>query len=641
MSPSAVIPEGIAVLESDVGKHLSSEYKLNGQKVTEIEVTNHDDSIAGPDCHPSTTPPQIPRLDISIQYQVKERPLGWIRPIRIICLGAGASGVNLAYQVQQRLKKTELVVYEKNPAIGGTWYENRYPGCKCDIPSHNYQFSWEPNPDWTEMFSTSSEIRAYLQKCVDKHNLGQYFKLSHNVVGSRWEEATGKWHISVRNHLTNETFEDTCDFFVNAGGILNNWKWPDVPGLHDFRGRLVHSANWPMDWDYEGLKVAVLGNGSSGIQIVPTMQPRVKELVHLVRSATWVTPSAPARYAALLGRPMPDIFSDEQKESFRNDPEVYLRFRIEIERETNKRFPLLLQNSQKQRDSTQANYQAMLDRLGPEAAARYAKEIIPDFPVGCRRITPGLGYLESFSQPNVRVITNAKIQRVDEKGIRLESGEHIEVDAIVCATGFDVSFTPRFPITGRDGISLKDVWSKPNIPFAYLSTCIPKFPNYFVLLGPNAPIAHGSVLAVTEHCSKYLLQMITKAQTEGIRAIDVKQSACNDFMTHVHHFMPRTTWAAQCRSWFKGGQVSGPVTAIHPGSRVHWFHMMERPKFEDFDYDYEEDNRFAYLGNGFSRREMGIYDPGTVEGWNPEEGDLDDLDDTWFVTDTNWKYLYY
>jgi hypothetical protein len=133
MSPSAVIPEDIAVLESNVGKHLSKDYKLHDHNVTEIEVTNQDDPIASQDCRPSTTPPQIPRLDISTQYQVKERPLGWIRPIRIICLGAGASGVNLAYQVQQRLKKTELVVYEKNPAIGGTWYENRYPGCKCDI----------------------------------------------------------------------------------------------------------------------------------------------------------------------------------------------------------------------------------------------------------------------------------------------------------------------------------------------------------------------------------------------------------------------------------------------------------------------------------------------------------------------------
>ena len=490
------------------------------------------------------------------------------------------------------------------------------------------------------MFSPSSEIQSYLQRCVSKHDLGKYLKLDHRVVGARWDQSRHKWFVMVQQEGSKDTFEDSCDFLINAGGILNNWKWPDIPGLSDFKGKLVHSANWPSEWDYEGSRVAVLGNGSSGIQVVPTMQPKVKELIHPIRSATWVTPSAPARYAALLGRPMPDIFTDAQKQSFRDDPAAYLQFRIEIERETNKRFPLLLQNSDKQQAAIRANSQAMVDRLGPEATDKYAKDLIPSFPIGCRRITPGLGYLESFSKPNVRVITDAKIERVNEQGIVLSDGQSFEVDAIVCATGFDVSFSPRFPISGRDGSSLKDAWSE-SIPYAYMSTAVPGFPNYFVLLGPNAPIAHGSVLLVTEHCSKYLLQMITKAQTEGILSIDVKQSACDDFMTHIHHYMPRTTWAAECRSWFKGGHKTGPVTATHPGSRVHWFHAMERPKFEDFDYEYEGPNRFAYLGNGFSSREMGIYDPGTVSGWDAEEDGLEDADDMWFVTDTDWKFLYY
>lgn len=329
------------------------------------------------------------------------------------------------------------------------------------------------------MFSTSAEIQAYLEKCVTKHKLDQYIRLSHRVIEATWQEHTNKWLVKVQNEISQEIFEDTCDFLINGGGILNNWKWPDIPGLSDFNGKLVHSANWPRDWNYDGLKVAVLGNGSSGIQIVPVMQKKVRELVHLARSPTWVTPSAPARYAALLGRSMPEIFTEDQKETFRNDPAAYLNFRIEIERETNKRFPLLIQSSDKQRAAIKANYEAMVDRLGPTATQKYAKDIIPDFPVGCRRITPGLGYLESFSEPNMRVITNARIQCVNATGILLENGEHIDVDAIVCATGFDVSFTPRFPVLGRNDISLKDVWSEPNIPYAYLSTCIPQFPNYF------------------------------------------------------------------------------------------------------------------------------------------------------------------
>lgn len=142
-------------------------------------------------------------------------------------------------------------------------------------------------------------------------------------------------------------------------------------------------------------------------------------------------------------------------------------------------------------------------------------------------------------------------------------------------------------------------------------------------LGPNAPISHGSVFTITEQCSKYVLQLITKAQTEGIKAFDVKQEAVRDFATHIQHFMPRTAWAGNCRSWFKNGRSSGPVTAIHPGSRLHWFHMLERPKFEDYDYEYDTGNRFQYLGNGFSTRE--------------EEGE----DSTWYLDDVEPKFLYY
>lgn len=144
-----------------------------------------------------------------------------------------------------------------------------------------------------------------------------------------------------------------------------------------------------------------------------------------------------------------------------------------------------------------------------------------------------------------------------------------------------------------------------------------------VFLGPNAPISHGSVFTITEQCSKYVLQLITKAQTEGITAYDVKQEACDDFITHIQHFMPRTAWAARCRSWFKNGTVDGPVLAIHPGSRIHWFHALERPKFEDFNYTYETSNRFQYLGDGFSTREM-------------EGGD-----DTWFLEHPEATFLYY
>ncbi|KAH0845712.1 putative sterigmatocystin biosynthesis monooxygenase stcW [Fonsecaea pedrosoi] len=598
-----------------------NETKMNGHVVVQPVEVPIEDPVAQPEI------PTIPQLrKFTGTYTVTDRPLGYIKPVRIITIGAGASGINMAYQVKNYLREAELVVYDKNPALGGTWFENRYPGCKCDIPSHNYQFAWEPNPDWAAMFSPAEEIREYLEKCVAKHDLSGYFKLAHEVIEARWQEESGRWIVKIRKTETGEVFEDECNYLLNAGGILNAWRWPNIPGLHNFRGKLVHSANWPESFDYKDLKVAVIGNGSTGIQIVPALQPHVKELVHLIRSPTWVTPGAASRYPSLRGGNMPEHFSEEQKELFRQNPEKYLAFRKAVEVEINAKFRMLVNGAQ---EAAKARLDAANSMIGLlKDSPELIEKLIPDFPVGCRRITPGVGYLESFAKPNVRVITDARIDHVDDKGLVMSTGEHIEVDAIVCATGFDVSFSPRFPVTGRDGVSLKDVWGEPNVPQAYLSMAIPKFPNYFevkstVFLGPNAPISHGSVFTITEQCSKYILQLITKAQVELIKAIDVKQEAVDDLAIHIHHFMPRTAWAGNCRSWFKNGRSSGPIIAIHPGSRLHWFHALERPKFEDFDYTYDTGNRFQFLGNGFSTRE--------------EEG----ADQTWYLDQVAPKLLYY
>lgn len=328
------------------------------------------------------------------------------------------------------------------------------------------------------MFSPADEIREYLEHCVKKYDLEKYVRLSHKVIGATWNEEDCIWKVEIEDTVNKSTFTDWSHILINAGGILNNWRWPEIPGLHDFQGKLVHSADWPEDWDYTDLKIAVIGNGSTGIQIVPAMQPKVKELVHIIRSPTWVTPGAASRYPSLRGGSMPDKFSDEQREHFRNDPESYLAFRKQVEKEINSKFQMLVNGSEKADEVRTIAYDSMVQLLGPDGARKYAEKIIPDFPVGCRRITPGVGYLESFTKENVRIITDATIERVDEAGLVMSDGEHISLDALVCATGFDVSFNPRFPVIGRDGVSLTDVWTK-NIPYAYLSMAVPKFPNYF------------------------------------------------------------------------------------------------------------------------------------------------------------------
>ncbi|KAG4218662.1 hypothetical protein PC116_g32858, partial [Phytophthora cactorum] len=203
---------------------------------------------------------------------------------------------------------------------------------------------------------------------------------------------------------------------------------------------------------------------------------------------------------------------------------------------------------------------------------RLCKVLIPKFPLGTRRITPAPGYLEALRTPNTEVITEG-IAAVVPEGIQLESGEVVKLDAIICATGFDTSFVPRFPIVGRHG-NVQDAM-KTETPKGYMSCALAGVPNYFTFLGPNGPIGHGSVFTLSEHIARYITRIIAKCQKEGIKAIVPSDAAVDDYAQHVAAFMPRTAWAAPGKSWFKGGAENGPVTALHPGSRGHFFHMLE------------------------------------------------------------------
>ncbi|TVY81230.1 putative sterigmatocystin biosynthesis monooxygenase [Lachnellula suecica] len=558
-------------------------------------------------------------------YSVSETPLGTTRHLRIVTIGAGASGINMIRTLRENLTDYEHIVYEKNSSIGGTWYENRYPGCKCDIPAHNYQFSWRHNPSWSTFFAGAQEIEKYLCTICEEENFGPSIKTLHHVKHASWDGEKGTWELQVQNLETGDVFSDYAHFLLDATGILNHWKWPQIDGIHNFKGDLIHSANWPKDLQYSGKRVAVLGNGSSGVQIVPAYRKvpynlkisfktltkcfeDVKELIHCIRSPLWVVPPQQqmllsSEAAELLGKieMKGDEYTPAQIEKFQTDPEYYLQFVKTIEEEINSKFPVLLKDSQLAKYAMQMLSQYMKATLGGDE--RLSKALIPTFPVGCRRLTPAPGYLESLTQKNVRVVTES-IVKVVPTGLELSTGEVIEVDAIVCATGFDVSFCPRFPIIGNNAQNLQDLW-KNNLPRAYMSSSVPGYPNYFTFLGPNAPIGHGSVFTITEHVAKYIVNIIRKCQTENIKSLAPSEAALDDYYEHLEAFMPRTAWAGTCRSWFKDGRETGPVTAVHPGSRIHWFHMLEQFRGEDFVYTYEKKNRFAYLGNGFSTKELG------------------------------------
>ncbi|EXJ88120.1 hypothetical protein A1O1_05048 [Capronia coronata CBS 617.96] len=563
--------------------------------------------VISSDARGEATAPHVNGYSGSNSYTISEQPLYTPRPVRIITIGAGASGLNVARNVSRHMKNVELQIYEKNDGVGGTWLENRYPGCGCDIPSHNYQYSWELNPGWKQYYSSQSEIESYFRRAAERHDLLKFIKFRHQVVAAVWDDDEGIWKFEIEDLVTGEKFHDHGHFFINASGYLNNWKWPEIPGLHSFKGELMHSAAWKEDTDLKDKRVAVLGCGSSGIQVVARIQPEVKHLTTFIRTPTWVTAGFGSKYAGPGGTNF--TFPEDQKRKFADDRDGYLQYRKNVEHELNSRFMMLHRDTPEQAAAVDFATKDMTAKLGgPENPL--VDFIIPKFSVGCRRPTPGTGYLEALTQPNVRVVTGTEILHVDETGLVLATGEHVEIDVFICATGFDLSFRPRFPIIGQEGRDLRDLWA--NRPTAYLSLTPAYMPNYFMFLGPNSPVGHGSAIPIIEHFTKYMLRMIHKCQVEGYKSFTPSVTAIEEFVRHADAFMPRMSWASECRSWFKNGRTDGPVTALWPGSRIHWFKVMDSRniRFEDWEWAKIKDattgaevNRWAFMGNGFSNLE--------------------------------------
>ncbi|OAL05033.1 FAD/NAD(P)-binding domain-containing protein [Phaeosphaeriaceae sp. SRC1lsM3a] len=555
-------------------------------------------------------------------YTINEKPIGTRRPIRVACMGAGYSGLMMGILFSQKMmdKNAELVIYERNEDLGGTWLENRYPGCKCDIPAHNYAFSFAPNPSWPNYYATAQQIHEYMHGVAEQYDCNRFIKYKHTVKSAIWSETKGKWEVEVQTGTN--TIHDEVDVFINAGGVLNNWKWPSITGLHDFKGKLVHSARWDQEYDFTDKRVAVIGIGSSGIQIVPKLAPLCKDMDCYVRTQTWISP-APGINEPTDNDPEMDKdynFSQKTLEVFK-DPEVLRAYRVAIMDRRIENFKRAIADSDVQKKAQELFRKSMIDRLGnTEKGRRAAELLLPSFPVGCRRQTPGPGFLEAITQENVEMRWD-DVQKVTEKGIITRAGDLKEYDVIVCATGFDTSFKPSFPVVGRNGVNLAEKWTS-DLPKAYFGFLVPDMPNYFTFIGPNSPISNGSLVLGVQATAMYVYKWLEKLQTESIKSFEVRHDANEEYNQHIQKYLERTVWTRGCRSWYKRGTVDGPVVAIYGGTSFHFMEAIKNPRWEDFHIDRMDEakaNRFAYLGNGFTLRETRAESVGATQTLDFEE----------------------
>ncbi|KAJ7610491.1 FAD/NAD-P-binding domain-containing protein [Roridomyces roridus] len=528
-------------------------------------------------------------------------------PMKVICIGAGFSGILSAIRFQQRMTNIDFKIYEKADGVGGTWRLNRYPGLACDIPSHCYQYSFEDQSQWSGLFSTGPEILANMERIVDKYKVRKYMHFNHELTHAKYDEAAGTWTVRIKHEGTE--FEDTCDVLLLCIGSLSRWHWPEIEGLREFQGRLVHSAQWDVGggaWE-EGVKdwgdktVGIIGNGSSGVQIAAALHPKIKKMVTYSRSRTWICPSfGVGKMLEGLGRDPTDtdsVFTKEERDRLK-DPEVFRKFRHAIEHEMNSFHSLIIRDSETQKVSRKL----FEDNMKKDTARKpeLYGQIVPDWAVFCRRLTPCAGYLEALSAENTTYETTP-IQRITPKGVELTDGRHDDLDVLVCATGFDVSYHYPFDVIGRGGRTLNERW-KPHAE-AYLSLCVDEFPNLFLMYGPGSGTNTASILVVLENQAEYIVKAVRKMQSERLKSVEVKREAVKDWSEHMGAYFPKTVYTDSCHSWYKA--PDGRVVGLYPGSALHCVRAFANPRWEDYDYERVDktSNRLYWLGSGQTENE--------------------------------------
>lgn len=478
---------------------------------------------------------------------------------RIAIVGAGFAGIGIAIQLQ-RAGYGDFRIFEKGGDVGGTWRENTYPGAACDIPSHLYSYSFEPNPNWSSQFSAQPEIHAYARACARKNGLYDKIRFNTEVVEARFDEDSHRWRITLNGGEVIET-----EYLIAATGQLNRPAYPPVPGIESFRGISFHSARWDHQADLAGKRVAVVGNGASAIQLVPKVARHAAELTVFQRSANWVLPRMATEY------------SDKWRSRFHRWPWLRWLYRCKLFLERDLRFSRIQrQGALNQRMAEKAR--AYLKAVIPDSELR--RKLSPDYPLGCKRVLISDDYYPALRQENVKVNDNG-VKAVEAHGVVDGGGNKVAVDAIIYATGFQ-SHDFLFPISvyGEGGRSLKDDWQ--DGARAYMGMAVAGFPNLFVLYGPNTNLGHNSIIFMLECQFRYLIQCIRHCERHDHCRMAVKASAQERYDRALQAGFRDTTWAGGCSSWYKS--ASGRIINNWNGRAWSYWWRTRWPRYRDFEF---------------------------------------------------------
>ena len=458
----------------------------------------------------------------------------------VVIIGAGFGGLGMAIRLKQS-GFHDFTLLEQGDGVGGTWRANHYPGAACDIESHLYSFSFEPNPGWSRTFAPQREILAYLDRCADKYGVRPHLRLGTRVSSAVFDERRGLWALET------SAGPMQARALVSATGGLSRPANPDIPGLGAFTGKVFHSARWDHAYPLAGKTVAVVGTGASAIQIVPAIAPEVSRLHLFQRTPPWILPKLdypipPAKRERL--RRAPALQRLARMGQYLQHELFALAFVVE---------PRILQRAGKLA-------LGHLRRSVPDAALR--DKLTPSYTMGCKRVLLSNDYYPALTRDNVELCTEG-IQEIRASSIVTRDGRERPVDAIVLATGFQAAEAlAPFPVRGRGGRDLDDAWR--DGAEAYLGTTVSGFPNLFLIVGPNTGLGHSSMIFMIESQIAYVASALDAMRTGNLKLVDVRADAQARYNQRLTERLARTVWSTGgCESWYR--TRSGKNTTLWPG----------------------------------------------------------------------------
>lgn len=485
------------------------------------------------------------------------------KPYDVVILGAGFGGLCMAIKLREQ-GNDNFVILEKAGEVGGTWRDNSYPGCACDVQSHMYSFSFEGKHDWTKRYAPWNEIQDYILKTTDKYGIRPFCRFHQDVTSARFDESTGLWTVGT---AAGENY--VCRHFVIASGPLHVPQIPNIKGLDTFKGKVMHSAQWDHSYNLKGKNVVSIGTGGSAIQYCPEIAPEVKQLYVFQRTPAWVIPRDERKYMGI------------EKALFKQFPLLRKAYRARLYWSNESRvWPLFNENIAK----TMQKF--------AEAFIRYqvkdpeiAKKLTPDYTIGCKRVLISNKYFPMFNRDNVELVTDG-IREIRENSIVTADGKERPADCIILGTGFIVDpriYMKDFVLTGMGGRDLRDDWK--DHAEAYYGVSANGYPNLWQLVGPNAGLGHNSIIFMIEAQVNYILRCLDSLKAQGAHYMEVKADVQRTFNDELQKSFKNTVWSeGGCASWYN--QADGRNIALWPKSTWRFWLETRQAKMSDYAYHY-------------------------------------------------------